>query len=541
LNSFARKISPPLMQKTTFDFQPLGLLPPIIEDYLAGLSTLQPFYRHPFEIEAVERVITARQQHQLDREMLAEVLEDQNASLELSEAVKKNIGLLRSPTTFTITAAHQTNLFSGYLYFFNKLLTAIKLAAILKEKYPAFDFVPVYWMGSEDHDFAELNHIYLHNKKIEWTDDQGGAVGWMSTASLQPVIGELEETLGDSPRAKELIGIFKKAYLEHSTVAAATRFLVHHFLGKYGLVVLDMDDARLKRPFIPVLQKELFEQATASIVEATSEALETRYKIQAHPRALNLFYLGKNLRSRIVGNATSGFEVLDTELRFSGREMETLVQEHPEKFSPNVLLRPLMQELILPNLAFVGGPGELAYWLQLRHLFEGNSIPYPMLVFRDIPLLLSRKHREKLEKLGLEVTALFQQTGQLVNNYVKQHAEEPVNLQAEKAEAAELYAAILEKAVQIDPTLEGRVKAEEQKHQKSLEHLESKLLKAEKRKFDTAIKQIRNLKERLFPDNTLQERRDNFIPFYLQAGPALFDELYRHFNPFEKKLKVLSE
>ena len=521
----------------------------LVVDYVEQKESLQPFLRYTPTVELFEAVLKDATLHykDLDREQLVQVLLDQYTDEEVGDAVMDNIRQLAQPTTFTVTTAHQPNVFTGPLFFIYKIVSTIRLSETLRKRYPNHRFTPVYWIGSEDHDFEEINHINLFGQTLRWEDEAGGRgpVGRLSTDTLQPVLISLKELLGNEPTAQDLWERLERAYGSGLTLAAATRRFVHSLFGKYGLVVLNQDEARFKKLFAPTILRELKVKNSESLVQQTNEQLrQAGYEPQAFPRPINLFYLTEdNQRLRIEWNETvKHYEVLNTELHFSAEEITKEVAEQPERFSPNVILRPVYQQTVLPNVAYVGGGGELAYWLQLKSVFADNGAFYPILLLRN-SVLVARQNAngQRLEKLGLTIKDLFRPTNKLIVEYLNRHSKHTLNLYPQKELLTTAFEQILEKAMQIDPTLQSSVVGEMTKLTKAIENLEGKLLKAEKRKFETATGQIENLKQKLFPNNGLQERGDNFMPYYVKYGDTFIEELMEFLDVFEGGFLVLGE
>ena len=341
----------------------------LVLDYLHNTDTVRPFYSYPPTIEGIKALLEERKQFNTNRPVLVQVLKEQYAALQPSGAVLANIEALQSNDTFTVCTAHQPNLFTGPLYFVYKVLHTIKLAHFLQAQWPQYRFVPVYYMGSEDADFAELNHTFVDGKKIEWKKEQKGAVGRMQVdKTLLQLIDELEGQLVYEPFGQEVISLLRRCYVAGRTIQEATFELVNELYGDWGLVVLVPDHPLLKAQMQDVFAEDIFQHTSSRIVLQTSQRLEEQYDAQAYPRDINLFYLKDNIRERIE-KEENGFVVLNTDLRFSEDELRKELAQHPERFSPNVILRGLYQETILPNLAFIGGGGETAYWLQLKDLF----------------------------------------------------------------------------------------------------------------------------------------------------------------------------
>jgi bacillithiol biosynthesis cysteine-adding enzyme BshC len=400
----------------------------------------------------------------------------------------------------------------------------------------------VFVNGGEDHDFEEVNHANIFGKKITWdAPDVGGSVGAMSTASLPAALELLKGLLGQSEHAQEIFTTINAAYSNHELYGSAANDLVNQLFGRYGLVTINMNVPELKRLFIPIIREEIFSQPSQPLIEATQRQLvEAGFSSQAHAREINLFYLQPGRRDRIVKNG-AGFEVLDTDLKFSPTAMEEELTSHPERFSPNVALRPLFQELILPNLAYVGGGGEIAYWLERKSQFAHFNINFPMLIRRNSVLWVDKAASSRLDKLGLSISELFQETEALIRHFVEKNTDNDLSLELEKMALQSLFDSIQQKALQVDPTLEKTVAAEAVKQLKIVEQLEGRLMRAEKQKQETTINQIRNLKEKFFPNNGLQERVDNFLNLYTKYGATLFDVLKENLDPLVSGMVIVED
>lgn len=506
--------------------------------YIDEVPALRPFYKYSVEIESFRQVIQDKRKDATDRQLLVEVLKDQHSKYS-HPAVRANIEKLASPNTFTLVTAHQPSLFTGPLYYIFKNISVINLARQLNEHYPEFHFVPVFLTGGEDHDFEEVNHLHLFNRTLTWESGETGSVGQMSTKTLRPVLDDLQGILGESDLAKEIFQLIERTHTSNERYADAALELAHELFKKYGLVVFDASDRRFKKSFAPIIREEIFKQVSKPLVEETFEKLAAAgYPSQAFPREINFFYLGEQFRERIV-EEDGQFKVLNTDLSFSPSEMETEIEQHPERFSPNVIMRPLMQELVLPNLAYIGGGGELAYWLERKSQFEHFGLNFPMLIRRNSSMWIDRGSTKRIEKLGLSLSELWDDIDLLLKNYLVKHSDTEFSLQAEQTELEALFLKISEKAKAIDPSLERAVLAEHAKAKKGLENMETRLLRAEKQRHDQAVSQIRSLKEKLFPNNGLQERHDNFLSLYLKYGDGFFDTLLANFDPLEKRFLVI--
>lgn len=509
--------------------------------YIAENPELRPFYKYPVHLSSFAQVIADKMKDKTDRDSLVRVLEAQYADRAASPATRQNIGSLKDAGTFTIVTAHQPCLFTGPMYYIFKIVSAINLSKMLRQEYPDYRFVPVFITGGEDHDFAEINHAHVFNKTLTWENDESGAVGMMNTDSLHSVLTELKEILGTSENAMRIYQLIERTHTSHEYYGDAVCDFVGELFDEHGLVVLNTHDATLKQLFKPIIKEEIFQQSSHPLVTTTIEQLaKAGFPAQATPREINFFYLGDQLRERIVFE-NGLYKVLNTGLEFSQKEMEEEIDKHPERFSPNVIMRPLFQELVLPNLAYIGGGGELAYWLERKAQFEHFGINFPMLIRRNSALWIDGIAAKRMNKLGLELDDLWKETEDLIKHYLHQNADAGFLLPGEKQQLESLFQDIAGKTEAVDASLVKTVWAEHAKVLKSLTNLETRLTRAQKQKHDAALQQIRNLKEKLFPGNGLQERHDNFLPFYLKYGVEFFQQLLNHLHPLEKKFVVLEE
>jgi len=520
-------------------YQLTGAFSKIVLDYLNGADFLNSFYDADPSIEGVKQIIERKSKQEVDRKSLVNTLTEQYAVLATSEKINKQIALLAKETTFTVCTAHQPNLFTGPLYFVYKILHAIKLANELKQQLPAFDFVPVYYMGSEDADLAELNHFYVDGKRYEWTTSQTGAVGRMQVdKALLALIDELEGQVSIYPYGKDWVDLLRSCFKMGATIQQATFQLVHHLFESYGLVVLIADHPILKATMQKVFEDDLLKHIPSQIVTNTGKKLREQYDEQAHARDINLFYLKENLRERIE---TKGeyFIVCNTDIAFTQNAIIDELQKHPERFSPNVILRGLYQESILPNVAFIGGGGEVAYWLQLKELFDHYKVPFPVLVLRNSFLIMEKAWQEKVNKLGLTMEQVFQSSVAIINNLVQQNTSHDLTLNGKLQHVSSMYDAILEQAQSIDHTLGKHVIAVKTQALQRLKEVEKKMLRAEKRKFSDQQRQVEAIKNKLFPKNGLQERIDNIGYYYAKWGPELITALYKHSLGLEQSFTIL--
>ena len=527
-------------------YQETGYYSKLICDYLEQKDALKSFYGNFPNLENFKEQIEQKHFAEENREVLVKAVRNQYKSIDLHDAVDNALNRLAQLNTFTVTTGHQLNLFTGPLYFLYKIVSTINLAKQLSITYPEQDFVPVYWMATEDHDFEEINYFNFRGKKIKWNradiqDNDKGAVGELSTEGLSEVYQLICSEFGTTKMGTSLCNLFEEAYLKHDNLTEATRFLANSLFAAYGLLIVDGNDADLKRVFKPYMKQELLEQKAFDTVQKQAEALQKAgYGVQVNAREINLFYLADGLRERIIEKEGSFF-VNDTELKFSKEELLLELENHPERFSPNVIMRPLYQEIILPNLAYIGGGGELAYWLELKSFFDEVEVQFPMLMLRNSALLITDKQQQKLEKLDLSIADLFLDQNDLVNRKIRKISNIDIDFSPQKQHLVRQFEALYNIAEETDASFIGAVKAQEVKQLKGLEHLEKRLLKAQKKKLSDHVKRFVTIQNELFPQENLQERTTNFSEFYLEYGDRLLEDLFESLDPLDYRFTILTK
>lgn len=532
---------PKQFQSQYIPYSETGKFTKIVLDYIDQAPGLKEFYKRDVSIEGIKAAIAQRQKFKTNRQLLVDQFNLQYQNIKDCDKVKANINALLSENTFTICTAHQPNIFTGHLYFIYKILHAINLSDTLKTQLPEYNFIPVFFMGSEDADLEELNHVVIDGEKYEWQTKQTGAVGRMKIEdSLIKLIEQISGRLLVEKYGNEITELLKSCYKKNTTIEEATFLFVHELFKEYGLLVLLPDNAAYKKEMLSIFEEDIFMNTSFKIVEKTSKKLAGNYNAQAYPRDINLFYIKDDVRNRIapVGDH---FVVHDTDFVFSKEEIKKELAAHPERFSPNVILRGMFQEIILPDIAFIGGGGELAYWLQLKDLFSNYKVPFPVLIVRNSFLIVEKKYQDLLEKLNLKAIDLFKGETVLFNDIVNKESKAVLNLANEKSQVQQMYENIKTLVKQIDSTLDQHAAALETKQLKALSSLEKKMLRAEKRKFTAQKNQLTKIFSALFPNDGLQERTENFMLFYSKWGNDFLKMLYENSLTLEQEFCVIEQ
>ena len=522
-----------------------GYFSKLICDYIAKDAKLKPLYNRFPDVEGFKGQLEEKGKHfsQVQRNVLHSSMQKQYKNTDTSEGTATNIELLKDKNTFTIVTGHQLNLFTGPLYFLYKIISTINLTTQLKKEYPNSNFVPVYWMATEDHDFDEINYFNFKGLKFQWNKEASGAVGHLTTEGLDEVFTLFAKSIGDSKNANVLKQLFEEAYLKHNNLTDATRYLANEIFKDYGLVIVDGDDIDLKKSLVPYMKKDIFEQTAFDKVSETIKEIEqisTDYPVQVNPREINYFYLKEGIRERFI-ESKGAYVVNDTNISFTKEELIDEMDTHPERFSPNVIARPLYQEVILPNLCYIGGGGEIAYWLELKTAFEAMNVPFPILLVRNSALIISGKQADKLERMNISKSDIFLKQNSLINKKIREISNIDIDFSPQKKLLEEQFKEIFALAERTDKSFIGAVKAQEVKQKKGLDALEKRLLQAQKKKLKDHVVRMTELQNEIFPNQSLQERQSNFSEFYLEYGEGLVPMLFNALEPLNLSFTVITQ
>ena len=513
----------------------------LVLDYIDAAPALDNFYTYKPNIEGIKKALEDRKNFPINRKLLLDNLTEQYASVQLSDRLKANIALLASENTFTVCTAHQPNIFTGHLYFIYKIVHAIKLADELKVAMPENNFVPVYYIGSEDADLEELGEVVIKGYQYKWNTTQTGAVGRMIIdKNFIQIVNGIAGQLAVEKNGIAILNIVRETYKEGITIEQATFHFVHHLFSQYGLVILMPDNKNLKAAFSTIITKELEQQFSEKAVAATLAAFPQAYKAQASGRAINLFYLKDNKRERIVASK-NGFTIANTDITFTKENLLLELNHHADRFSPNVILRPVFQEMILPNVAFIGGGGEIAYWLQLKNVFAAAGAFFPPLVLRNSFTIILKKEASKIVDLGLLVQDIFKTEKVLIDEIVKRESQQVLDLKAQKEALKQVYENIKTTTSKIDTTLNAHVYALRTQALHKLDIVEKKMLKAENKKFEAQQRQVKKLKATLYPTNNLQERVDNVLEYLATLDIDFVKLIYENSKGTKNDFTILEE
>mgnify|MGYP001132242413 CR=1 FL=1 len=520
------------------DIRQLPSTSSLLRDYVHAFPRLAPFFAgNPQAPGAYAEHARQRDLRSYRRRELGDVLQTQNACWGAPAVVHQRIEELGQPRAVAVVTGQQTGLFGGPLFTLYKALTAIGLAARLGQELER-PVIPVFWMVSEDHDVAEADHIHL-------LDRTGALVGVRHTSwgspdgfmpanlllgpDVQKTLDRVWELIPSTEFTPPLHEALAHAFAPGRTLAEAFAHWMMHLLGGFGLVLADGADPALKRLATRILDQELQEAPRSSrCILAASDSLRTLgypVQIEARPDGVNCFLLREGRWG--LTKEGEGFRIHDREERISGADLRRLVQDRPERLSPNVALRPIVQDAIFPTIAYIAGPGELAYFAQLRGVYQAFDVPMPLVVPRAFITLLEPRVAQLLERFRLSLPDLTQEPEQLASQVMRAllPADFGVALAKARQSTSAIFHDVAEAISAIDPTLKATVGQAAGHFQGHLDQLERKAVQAMKRRETEARQQIQRVREALMPGGKPQERVFAILPFLAKYGPGLVQTL----------------
>lgn len=509
-------------------------------DYVNESESIRPFIQDFPNRESLRQQILRKQQQWVNRDVLQQCIQAQFAELELHPLQKKNLDQLTDATTFTICTAHQPNLFSGHLYLIYKIVHAIELAAWCEKEFPEFHFVPVYYIGSEDHDLDEIGAWNYEGQTHHWQSNQQGACGSMVLENIQPFLDLIRQTYRtDIPEENALLQLIESAYQPQHTLTQAIRRLMQGLFAHKGLLMLDANDASLKQLFTSHIEKECFENLSDKAYTETMSAWPEHYVAQAYSRSINLFYLKPQLRARIEQQGEL-WQVVDSAINWDASSLQEEIKQHPERFSPNVITRPMYQECILPNIAFVGGGGELAYWAQLKKSFDAAQIVFPILILRNSFQLVTAHTRTAMQRFQLTYEDLFQSPEHYTNQLLQEHAV--MNSLAEwKSHYTKLKIELQRLSAEVNQNLQQSAEAHLTAIDHKINRIEEKFRSHLRKEHTDLQHRFRKWQQVLLPEGHLQERHDNLLTWFKRWHQNVLINLHHYAEPLGKEFIVIEE
>ncbi len=500
-------------------------------DYVSDFGKVKKYFSGNFrDANDWKATLDLVSKRSLSRSEVARILTTQNRDFHCGVKTLANIDALLNDNAVAVVTGQQVGLFTGPLYTIYKTITVLKLVDQLRELHPEYQFIPVFWLEGEDHDVEEVDSGSLVNKsndlfKLKYPvaepGENVGPIGQLQfTDSIADVFREAEEGLTESEFKGKVLELFRVAYQPGMTFNRAFVHLMNDLLEDSGLVFLDPHDPEFKKLLAPVFRTELEQTPKlCRLIIDQSAAVEKQYHAQVKPRPVNLFFF-HNKGRYLIEPKGEGFGLKGTRKQFTRDELLGLVQDRPELFSPNVVLRPICQDVLLPTVAYVGGPGEISYFAQLKPLYAEFSIPEPIIYPRASISLVEEKVEKVLSRYNLELTEFFRDA-----EFVKEKVAEQVS----DVKLEELFGgtdAAVHEALQslgrglskIDKTLLGALETGTKKIDFQIETLRNKAIAAQKRQSEAALRQIEKASYHVFPYSNFQERELNILHFLNKYG-----------------------
>ncbi len=526
-------------------------------DYLYDFEKLQSFYYHDFrkkeDYNKIFKSISERNNH--NRAAIKEIIIYQYSSLDnLSQKTERNIQVLDGKRTLFVITGQQLGILGGPLYTFYKIITAIKLSSHLNERFDDYYFVPLFWMESDDHDFNEVNSINILNdsnnlvsisyKEIIEEDELKESVGTIVfDESINGVFEKLNAELRNTEFKAALIDKLKNIYKVGRTFKESFRELLFELFDKYGLIIFDPQHDKVKSLLKPIFINEIknFREHTQKLV-SVSAVLEEQYHAQVKIKPVNLFYKLENGRYAIEP-FDNVFKLKRKRKQFTEEEILSEAENYPERFSPNVLLRPITQDYLFNTAFYIAGPSEVSYFAQVNPLYNYFNLVPPIIYPRSSATLLENHLTAFTEKYDIEIKDIFLGQEHLKEKILSNLSE--INLKNvfdDKNKKLELiFDELKQELFGIDKTLSDSVNKYRDRILQLLNDLNNKAKKHQDNKFETVIRQLNKLSNLVYPNQNLQERELNFVYFFNKFGPELLDKIYDELSiqEFEHQIILL--
>lgn len=490
----------------------------LVKDYLNEDDFFSNLIAHnPTSIDS-NAWITARKAFPMEkRSLLKTALISQYKRIGCcTEEIATRIALLEQPDTFTVCTGQQLGILLGPLYTTLKILSTISLCNELKKLHPGKHFVPVFWMASEDHDIAEISSVRVGENTYLWNTSQSGPSGRLNTEGIATLI----DSILAFKHRPDLKQILHKAYSQKN-LADATQSLCHELFGSMGLLVLNPDEPILKQAFASIILRDIKEQNSFRESRIAIAHLEQRYKIQLNGRPINFFYQTNTSRERIElrGNI---FTTENGQKHWSSEELAEEICSNPAAFSPNAMMRPLYQEFILPNLAYFGGAAELAYWLELKPVFDFYSIPYPALLLRNSAFALDAVNLHRCKNAGFEPFDLIRPLPELEKELILRESPHDIQLNQERDLLAQIRKTLAVKSDSIGNGMPEAAASFAKRTEIELERLYKKFLRETKRNESDGLRQLHWARNAVFPDGSFQERKESLFSYLIKSQDSEF-------------------
>jgi len=523
-------------------------------DYLYDFEKLKGFYKYNFR-DKEQFIAKFKQLSESPKEFrneLSTIINNQYKSFDPSSKTLKNISLLKNKETVAVVTGQQLGILGGPLYTFYKIITAIKLCSHLSERYDNYHFVPVFWLEGDDHDFEEVRSINVLNDnneliKISYNDEateeeqNRGSIGHLKLKeSIGQFLKDYENQLRNTEFKNPIMENLKSFYTEGKTFKEPFKELLFWLFDQYGLVIFDPQDVKVKELLKPVFKKEIndFRNHTEKLVNI-SASLEELYHAQVKIRPINLFYNYDEGRY-VIEPIENEFRLKGKRKKFTLEELINLIEIEPEKFSPNVLLRPICQDFLFPTGFYISGPSEVAYFAQILPLYEFYDIDPAIIYPRSSVTILEKTLKSVLEKYGLSVKDIFTEPNklknQIINNVSDKNLEEIFKETKNQIDLA--FDNLKEKLFELDKTMGDVTSKYRLKVLGYIDELKGKAAETQKKRYEITLRQIDKASANLFPEMNLQERELSFFHYANKYGVDVLKKIFEELaiNKFEHQV-----
>ncbi len=452
------------------------------------------------------------------RNILANVLLRQYKGIDLSSKQSLNIDSLKKDNVFTVVTGQQIHPIMGPFFVWNKIVSTIQTANQLEKKHTDKKFIPIFWMASEDHDFEEISGIPFMGKNYEWMEENGGPVGKLPTKNIVTLLETIQQDFATDEKIVAQIESFKVHYQQFDNLADASRSFMQTYFADSGLLVLDPNEPELKQMFVDVFAREIGTSFFEDFSQQTTLLKENNLPVSVNPRKTHLFYLEDSKRLRIDASA-EGFITAKQEMEWTKEALLELAKTSPEKLSPNVLMRPLYQQSILPNVVYVAGPSEFYYWMLTPKAFQTAGLAIPRLQLRASSVILNKGIEKKMQRLKLEMNQIFQ-TYSVLEDVVLQQYKDDFKLDGAINELKKSYENVWQSLYEIkDPSLKN-IKKENEQFLRNLQKISSDYKSGAnaESEISTLLQTLKSLKESAFSESNPQERTLYCLEYLVKYG-----------------------
>ncbi len=537
--------------KMNIDFSQIPGMSQLFVDYVNNFEKVKNYYETNFRDENTYEEIFSKISNE-NGPKLYDIIKNQYKNQKISEKTKSNIELIKNENTIAVITGQQLGLMGGPLYTIYKIFTAVKLSEYLNEKFKNYNFIPVFWMAGDDHDFEEISNVkllnneneiqtILYNEEIQKEENLGSVGSLKFTEALIEFKQKIFSFLRDTEFRSELNNFADEVLDSNLTIAESFFKFTFKIFDETGLIIFNPQDKEVKKLLVPIFKKELnnFKLHTKDIL-LTSVDLDENYHSQVKVKPINLF-LSDETGRHLIEPADDEFRLKGKRKKITLAEIFNLLDEKPECFSPNVLLRPICEDFLFPTGFYVAGPGEVNYYAQVVPLYKHFNIQHPFVFPRASATIIESNIAKILMKYNLSTQQFFgdfEKMKETTLNSISDNNVEQIfaNCSANITNELNQLSNLLES---IDKTLIDPTKNTNDKILNQLEILKTKALKLQDTKYDATIRQLKKARNSIYPNDNLQERELGILNFINKYGFDFFDWLYNELDIHEYKHQIL--